>query len=275
MGYDRPQSKWLARQAMRGVTPHPMLVTLVYVLLTGAVGSLVMNVAAEPVEAAYYYLTETSYDAWEVITAIFTPDRVAVILAMELLLTLYYWVAQYGYASYCLRLVRRERPSYRNLLDGFYNMGRALGANLLAALFVLLWGLIGASACASLVLLAYVLRNGAMAMTGFMILAFWLIAVSYRYRLTVYFLLDNPEMRPLEAVRRSSRAMRGQEGELFVQDLTFLGWILLIPLTLGVANLWLCPYLGGANANFYNWVVYGGLPGQPRPGAWQGPAGGE
>ena len=33
---------------MRGAYPHPMLVTLVYVLLTGILGSIVMNFVAEP-----------------------------------------------------------------------------------------------------------------------------------------------------------------------------------------------------------------------------------
>ena len=62
---------------------------------------------------------------------------------MELLLALYRWVMDYGYVSYSLRLARRERPGYRNLLDGFYTIGRALAVNVLSSLFVLLWGLIG------------------------------------------------------------------------------------------------------------------------------------
>lgn len=155
MGYNRPQSKWLARDAMRGAYPHPMLVSLVYLLLTSVLGNVVMSFVSNPFDAAYYYLTQTNYPVDEIMSAIFTPSRMAVLLLMELLLNLYFWVMRYGYTSYCLRLTRREGPSYRNLLDGFYSMGRALGVNFLVALFQFLWGLIGVAVYVVFVLWAY------------------------------------------------------------------------------------------------------------------------
>lgn len=274
MGYNRPQSKWLARDAMRGAYPHPMLVTLVYVLLTGVLGSVVLNFVAEPFQAAYFYLTETNYEVEEILTAIFTPQRITVILVMELLLALYRWVMDYGYTSYCLRLARREGPSYRNLLDGFYTMGRALAVNFLSALFVFLWGLIGMAVYAGFVFLAYLTHSGMLVVVGALIMLVWMIAISYRYRLAVYFLLDHPEMGALEAIGQSRSAMRGNIMALFVQDLSFLGWLLLSPFTLGILSLWVGPYMGAADANFYNWVVYGAFPQQPQPGSWNGPYGG-
>ena len=83
------------------------------------------------------------------------------------------------------------------------------------------------------------------------------IAVSYRYRLAYYLLLDDPDMGSLEAISRSKQAMRGWKGSLFVLDLSFLGWILLTPFTLGILGLWLNPYMGAAEANFYDYVVHG------------------
>ena len=62
MGYNRPEAKALAKQAMRTTYPHPMLVTLVYVLLTGVLSSVVLNFVSEPFQAAYFYLTETNYE---------------------------------------------------------------------------------------------------------------------------------------------------------------------------------------------------------------------
>ena len=38
MGYNRPEAKWLARDSMRGAYPHPMLVSLVYILMTSEIG---------------------------------------------------------------------------------------------------------------------------------------------------------------------------------------------------------------------------------------------
>lgn len=274
MGYNRPESKWLARDAMRGAYPHPMLVTLVYVLLTGVLSSVVLNFVSEPFQAAYFYLTETSYEVEEILTAIFTPQRIAVILVMELLLALYSWVMDYGYTSYSLRLTRREGPSYRNLLDGFYMIGRALAVNFLSALFVFLWGLIGMAVYVGFVFLAYLMHSVTLILVGALIMLVWMIAISYRYRLAVYFLLDHPEMGALEAIGHSRSAMRGNIMALFVQDLSFLGWLILSPFTLGILSLWIGPYMGAANANFYNWVVYGAFPQRPQPGGWNGPYGG-
>ena len=58
---------------------------------------------------------------------------------------------------------------------------------------------------------------------------------------------------------------------LFVQDLSFLGWLLLTPFTLGILSLWIGPYMGAAEANFYSWVVYGSFPERPQPSGWSGP----
>lgn len=51
-------------------------------------------------------------------------------------------------------------------------------------------------------------------------------------------------MGSLEAISRSKQAMRGWKGSLFVLDLSFLGWILLTPFTLGILGLWLNPIWG-------------------------------
>ena len=106
------------------------------------------------------------------------------------------------------------------------------------------------------------------------------VIVTYRYRLAVYFLLDNPEMGALAAITESKRAMMGWKGELFIQDLSFLGWWLLLSLasllafslgsifglgvggllsflTVKIASLWFSPYIWGTEANFYDWVVHG------------------
>lgn len=274
MGYNRPESKWLARDAMRGAYPHPMLVSLVYLLLTSVLGNVITNFVADPFKAAYFYLTQTSYSVDEIMSSIFTANRVTVLLVMELLLSLYYWVMSYGYASYCLRLARREGPGYRNLLDGFYHIGRALAVSFFSALFTTLWGLIGVAVYLAAAFLAVITGAVALIVVGAIFMLVWTIYVSYRYRLAVYFLLDNPDMGALEAIGHSRSAMRGNILTLFVQDLSFLGWLILSAFTLGILSLWVSPYMGAAEANFYNWVVYGAFPERPQPGGWKGPYGG-
>lgn len=55
--------------------------------------------------------------------------------------------------------------------------------------------------------------------------------------------------------------MRGHKWELFVLDLSFLGWMLLSALFAPV-SIWLDPYRAITNANYYNRLV--GAQGGPR-----------
>ncbi|MDR1665117.1 MAG: DUF975 family protein [Clostridiales bacterium] len=78
------------------------------------------------------------------------------------------------------------------------------------------------------------------------------IVAAYRYRMAFYILLDNPEISASEALRRSKEMMRGHKAELFVQDLSFLGWALLCGFTCGLGYLVLAPYMTMTECNYYN-----------------------
>ena len=77
-----------------------------------------------------------------------------------------------------------------------------------------------------------------------------LICVSLRVALTPYVLYDTELVGP-SAVVRSWQMMKGQTWRLFVLALTFIPWMLLCVVTLGLAYLWVFPYLNAAVAAFY------------------------
>ena len=67
-----------------------------------------------------------------------------------------------------------------------------------------------------------------------------------------YLLAENKELGAMEAIRRSWEDMKGHKGELFMLHLSFLGWVLLTILTLGVlAFFYTGPYMSLAEAGFY------------------------
>lgn len=74
---------------------------------------------------------------------------------------------------------------------------------------------------------------------------------SYAYRLTPYILNDKPEIGFKEASSLSDEMMKGHKFDLFWLDLSFIGWMLLGILTLGIGYLWLQPYMLTASAAFY------------------------
>ena len=77
------------------------------------------------------------------------------------------------------------------------------------------------------------------------------IIMGYAYRLNPYLLQDNPELSELDTIRLSKNMMKGHKWELFVLQLSFIGWILLSLLSLGIGLLWVIPYMQVAEAHFY------------------------
>lgn len=282
MGYNRPEAKALAKQAMRTTYPHPMLVTLVYLLLTSVLTSLVSSLVTDPFTTFYYYVWDGVYGVEDLIRVLLTPRNVASFLVIQLLITVYQWIMSFGYTSYVLRMARNEQPNYWNLLDGFRTIGRAFLVYLLIYIFTTLWSLLFLVP-AFIVMLVSALGGPMLMFLALLLViaaAILSVIVTYRYRLAVYFLLDNPEMGALAAITESKRAMMGWKGELFIQDLSFLGWWLLLSLasllafslgsifglgvggllsflTVKIASLWFSPYIWGTEANFYDWVVHG------------------
>ena len=66
-----------------------------------------------------------------------------------------------------------------------------------------------------------------------------------------YLLHDYPELGAREALRMSRELMKGHKWDLFVLQLTFLGWLILAILTCGIGLLWLTPYMYAAQGHFY------------------------
>lgn len=81
------------------------------------------------------------------------------------------------------------------------------------------------------------------------------IVKTYSYAMTPYLLVDRPELSTREAIHESRRMMNGRKWQLFCLHLSFIGWMLLSILTLGIGLLWLAPYMSGAQAAFYHNIL--------------------
>lgn len=77
------------------------------------------------------------------------------------------------------------------------------------------------------------------------------IIKGYSYALTEYILEDDKEIENNAAIEKSMAMMEGHKMELFLLDLSFIGWYLLAMLTFGIGLLWVTPYQYTARAAFY------------------------
>ena len=74
----------------------------------------------------------------------------------------------------------------------------------------------------------------------------------YSYRLVPYILKDNPELSATEVITKSRQMMNGNKWRAFLLDLSFIGWIILSAITLGIVYVfWTGPYMENTDAALY------------------------
>jgi len=139
---------------------------------------------------------------------------------------------QYGFEVAMLRFRRGREDSVNEMLAAGFkeDYGRVLGISLLRAVFIFLWALL-------------------LIVPG--------IIKSYAYAMTAYIAEDHPELGPKECIDQSQAMMQGHKMDLFILDLSYIGWILLGILSLGIGFLWIGPWMDMAHARFYEELKQG------------------
>lgn len=251
MNYDRKQLKLTAKEAVRSTVPKAWVVTLIYVLLAGVAVQVVNAVTPNPFaqfSAAISASPETFADNPELMWRVWSRiggGTVALSIFVSVLVSLYQTVMRYGYVGYCLKVWRREETAYGNIFSGFSIAGRAIGASIMVGIFTFLWCIPLMIGYMGLILLAVALADASMALgilgiiAALVFLIVGVLCISYRYCLTAYYQMNEPEMGVFEAITASKRSMRGNIRRRLVLDLSFLGWELLLG-----CIVWLVVFVG-------------------------------
>ena len=120
---------------------------------------------------------------------------------------------------------REELSVTTPFTEAFKNYPRKLGGSLWMGLFVFLWALL------------FIIPG---------------IIKGISYSMTPYLLADCPNVKARDALKLSMRMMNGHKWEYFVMGLSFLGWILLSALTLGILSVfYVDPYMRSSFAEYY------------------------
>ena len=153
-------------------------------------------------------------------------DSPAILHLIGLVLFILALPLTWGFQTLFLGAVRGGDATAKDMFEGYNKelFSRVLTTTLLYYVYVFLWSL--------LLLIPGCIK-------------------SYSYAMTPYILKDNPEMKNNAAIEESMRIMNGHKLELFLLDLSFIGWALLSFLTCGIGFLWLAPYMNMARVNFY------------------------
>ena len=134
----------------------------------------------------------------------------------------------FGVHSYFLKLSRNKSVDWKELFSKINMIDVAICITVVVAVYVTLWSLL-------------------------LIIPGIIAAISYSQ---VYFVkLDNPDLKTNEVLKKSKEIMNGHKMDYFVLQLSFIGWVILGILTLGLLYLWLIPYMSVTEANFYNELI--------------------
>ena len=165
----------------------------------------------------------------------FSPVRILLAVFILLLIGL----VRVLYMSYCLDSSRIYREDSKRSKISIPLLGKILLIMIIKTALTILWS---------------------------MLFFFPGVTAHYRYRLAYYILLDDPEKSALQCIRESKTLMRGNKLELFLVDLSFLGWysltavltlilLFLVPFPLPFTAVWLLPYAGLTRAACYDHLL--------------------
>ena len=264
MNYDRAALKYEVKEDMRLIRPRPLLATLIFLLVSAALTGLIQWLQSWMtaggiqelmdlmglVEMAEYGLISDEELVQAVVELFGSVGSVAGIsMLFALLSSLITWTLSFGYQGYCLDMVRRKDPSYGRLACALPQLGWVLLTGFLVTVFTFLWTLLMTLGAVVVIFLATLLFGNSfltslIAFAALLALAAGVIAISLRYSMANYILLDE-RVDALEAISRSKAMMRGRKWHLFVLELSFIGWYLLVYLIV-VVVVWIgMTVLGG------------------------------
>lgn len=239
--YSASDYRAIARRALSGFWGVALGVTLLAALLGGVSSGFNINIQFDDQTMAEmrHYMPQITQFLWRL-----TPV-IAFFSMLSLVQFLIGGTVELGVCRFYLHRLDGRPAEVGDLFSAFDIFGRALWLRVLMGLKIFAWSLL------------FIIPG---------------IVAAFRYAMAPYIMAENPNLTASQAIELSKQMMDGRKGDLFVLNLSFIGWGLLAGLTCGIGLLWLNPYMLMANAAFYRSVapaVY--FRQQPNGGGYQNP----
>ncbi len=212
---DRKEIKSEAKKLIKGNKWNILWPLLVIGFVTSALTNII---------GPRYNIDYTSITSLEQLANIQMPTPTPTQAILTTIVGLISLTAGIAYVCYLLKLIRGEEPTFNDII-------KCLKEKWLTMLLVELIG-------------------------GIMIVFFTLLLIipgiicALSLAMTSYIIVDS-ELSFEEVLKKSRSMMKGYKWDYFIFGLSFFGWILLVPFTLGLLLIWLVPYMIVARALYY------------------------
>jgi len=243
-----------AREQIKGNIGILFVIWLVYTLIIAAIELLAFVPFLGSIFALdWVYLAEAG--AMSVIMELIIPISIATVLV-----ALVVGAFQLSFAKIFLGLAAGKRPIIKDAFGGFRKWGKAVWLCIITTFLVIAWSLIGFAPAIGFAgffgsgtipgsVLPWDFFLGLICLAAGAVI---LIVKAISYSQAFFVLADNPNMTAKEALNESSDIMDGRFWSFLLLILSFIGWILLGLVTLGIAFIWVGPYMYATLANYYN-----------------------
>ena len=122
-----------------------------------------------------------------------------------------------AYTHYCLSFVRGQRMEFQDVINyAKEHLGLSVCVGLLTGIFALLGSIL------------FVIPG---------------IIIAIGLTFTEEVLVDNNNLSCMEIIKKSWNLTNGHKMDIFILSLSFIGWLILAELTLGILFIWLTPYM--------------------------------
>lgn len=136
-------------------------------------------------------------------------------------------ISMAGFAEINMAVIEGRNPTVKDAFCGFDSAGKTILTGLLISLYSFFW---------SLLIIPIFIKI-------------------FSYSATFYLLRKYPQLDADEAITKSCELMDGHKWEAFLLLLSFLGWMLLVLITFGLAGLYVGSYMSVTFAEFYNKLI--------------------
>ncbi|MEF9990650.1 MAG: DUF975 family protein [Romboutsia sp.] len=222
---NRVQLKNLSKSQLKGNWKTPVLIILVYFLILFVISSIQENCISST-GLLISFLISLVFEVWGFV----------------------------GLSNFFLKFIEKDgKSTFKDTLVSKNVLLKSFGFTILITIVGAILGLIIGLSIVWLTFSSVFYTSGYLWISILLLIALTVIIsiISLAVSMTSYILIEKEELGLFKAIGLSINMMKGHKWELFVIQLSFIGWAILCLLTFGIGFLWLTPYITLTTTNYY------------------------
>ena len=247
---NRKELKQAARESLRESGGTPQKVSLIFLVCAVVLQGLkvVLAYLFENIQTGGNYLSDSIASG---------ATRLVLSYGSSIVLQVLFVILWAGLVFVALELRSKKAVCAKDLLAGTRIWVKVIVLYVIMTIYTCLWTYLFSIPVSYILIVDTLMKNqtypGQIAIMMLLVyIGLVMFLVSYRYRMSFFMLMDDPEISARQAIRRAGMICKGHRIKILLLDLSFVPWILLCVLTCGVLFVWKLPYMAATYGHAYD-----------------------